>query len=295
MPDISNHIALIFPTNSLRLDPARPTFFLPGVLSGTLQVHGCHSDGARKVKIVLSGVLQNGISCGISSINLAQQYILNQPLLELVDVQQVPSTTTANPVVSLPFFFRVGDRNTDDPDSPLSYLTPSLSVGKRNTLGTGTDARAYTTVRYELLEHLLPPIPLDDFPGEYICSSTKPLRSKKIAYLGIGPWSSTQHLAVSVSEPAVIALDPGGEPLDSVTVALGVRLSLLGSDEHPDLPPDSMDFSLEWALRSTTFISVVPMQAAPTHSQSVASPVLVAITKLSAKHNTRTAYSDQSI
>jgi len=191
-------------------------------------------------------------------------------------------------------------------------------IGRRDTLGTSTEAQACAFVRYELRAYLYagdrvisscqtdvrihntvtqcpPPVPSDDFPGEYTCSLARSLRSKKMAYLGARAWNNTQQLSISVIEPAVVRLDPSRAPQDSVTIALGVRFCLAScqdADKHEGLRPDTMELKLDWALRSTTFVSVVPLQAAPTRKQSITSPVIVSTAKLSAKHAAKTTFSD---
>lgn len=216
----------------------------------------------------------------------------------------------ADDAISIPFLFHVPEPAPQSPmeeASQLSSLPPSLAIGARNLRGSNIDTQSSAIARYEVearlytgervvrsvsaeiriyitLAHVPPPVSLDDFPQEYICSFSKPLRREK----QVGWFSSNANrfdgetqVTVTVLEPSAVRLDPGREQDHPVTITLTADFSVIKSSRGAkvtDQPPDNMDVVLNWLLESTTFISVVPMQEIPTRKEAFNSPFIASST-----------------
>lgn len=212
--------------------------------------------------------------------------------------------------ISIPFLFHVPEPVPQSPVEEASQILcfpPSLTVGARNLLGSNGDAQASAVARYEVearlctgervvrsvpaeiriyitLAHVPPPVSLDDFPQEYTCSLSKPLRRKKQVV-----WSSSKasrfgdetRLTVTVLEPSALRLDPRRDQDHPVIITLAAEFSVIKCSRGAkvtDQPPDNMDVVLNWLLESTTFISLVPMHQIPTRKEAFKSPFVASPT-----------------
>lgn len=173
-----------------------------------------------------------------------------------------------------------------------------MSVGKQYLQGAGSNIRAHDLVHCQVEVYLCtrsrvvcsrqadieilngvtnipPPIPLDDFLNEYICTKSRSLRGGKIR-----TWFTQRNvprtrlcLTVETSEPQVLCLHPVPQNKRSESVDLEVEFYLsriMETARFAHTQPDDMCVTVTWFLKTTTFVAVVPMEEMPTRAETAA-------------------------
>ena len=123
-----------------------------------------------------------------------------------------------------------------------------------------------------------PPIPLDDFPDDYTCTASKLIGNGKIKTW----WSNRcnapnprMHLSIQIPEPAVLHLDHSLQKDTVNAIDLIAKINLRTFSFHVDeanAPPEELHVTMSWLLRTTTFVSVVPMGNMPTLTETASDP-----------------------
>jgi len=213
-------------------------------------------------------------------------------------------------MLSIPFAFHVptaAPQGRFGGPGQTSCYPPSLEVGKRYLSSPSSNIRSHGFVRYHVearlyegdrmimartadirvlntITELPPPIPLDDFPEEYACAVSKLLGSGKIKTW----WSnrcnahnSPMRLSITIPEPTVLRLgydhsqqnnDPTTNAIELIA-ALNLKTFSLAADEIP-APPEDLHVTMSWLLKTTTFVSVVPMENTPTLAETASDPYI---------------------
>lgn len=120
-----------------------------------------------------------------------------------------------------------------------------------------------------------PPISLDDFPGDYVCSMHKQLGFGKVrTWMShkIAPPNPRFLVAIEVQEPKPIRLDPFSKSSNPGFVELVASLQfsqLYKTSEHQVQHPGAIEVNFQWSIKHTTFVSLVAMQKMPSRSSRV--------------------------
>lgn len=203
-----------------------------------------------------------------------------------------------------------------DESSQTSCYPPSLVVGKRYLQGSGSNIRAHGAVTYRIeaflhrgddvicarevdikavngVDDIPPPVPLDDFPDEYRATVSKPLAGGRLR-----SWFSHKnivakarpHLSISVLEPQAICLVRGlqSESAETIDLMSMFRISLPQNMRADDcFRPDDVHMTMEWSLKTTTFVAVTPMQEMPTRAETMSNGFIGRISAYSAERSAK--------
>lgn len=180
---------------------------------------------------------------------------------------------------------------------------PTLAVGKGYLQGSGRNVRAHGSVKYKIeallhcddtvicareadikvvncVNDLPPPIPLDDFPDEYRCAISKSLAGGRLK-----SWLSRKfiapipqpHMTIEVIEPQAICLVLGSPSDGPSTIDLTTtfRLSQLPhARSDAGFRPDIVHMTMDWSLKTTTFVAVIPMREMPARAETMSNPFI---------------------
>lgn len=142
-----------------------------------------------------------------------------------------------------------------------------------------------------------PPIPLDDFPHDYICSTSKSLSGGKIRtwFAQRNTQKPRLHLTIETGEPHVLCLHPvlRNKRLESVDLEILFKMSrLLETADIAHTWPDDLHVTLTWSLKTTTFVAVVPMEELPTRAETATDPFVTRTSTYTPAHTAKTILRD---
>lgn len=179
---------------------------------------------------------------------------------------------------------------------------PSLGIGTRYFRANSSSARTSACVAYEVaacifdaqrvvslrvaeirainaVSAMPPPIALDDFAGDYICTVSGVMRNGKVKNW----WSGKTHhdhfdkkITITVLEPKVLQLRPETHHGDSkgVDVTATVDLTLLNVMPGKIETPGDLEVIMTWTLETHTFIAVARMEHIPSLAEVSEDPFL---------------------
>jgi hypothetical protein len=232
--------------------------------------------------------------------------LMSSQFLELVDTHDnIRSIDMGenDPVLTIPLSFHVPPPDRIGASNQIPCYPPSLEVGKRYLSGVSSNIRAHGFVRYHIEARLYegdrvviariadikvlntitetpPPIPLDDFPDDYTCTTSKPIGSGKIKTW----WSNRcnvpnprMRLSVTIPEPAVLrlghALRRDDSTADAIDLIATINLKTFSfTADEIKVPPEELHVTMSWLLSTTTSVSVVPMENMPTLTETASDP-----------------------
>lgn len=151
-------------------------------------------------------------------------------------------------------------------DAKTSYFVQAHIFRHGKSIGsTSQEIRMYTGLEPQ------PPTCLSDFSSEYLCSQKKTLRKNLLTQVG--------SVSCAVAEPHPFTFSQGAA---FAITKLPISFLLHTPCTATTTP---LNASITWRLRTSTFLSTVPMTSVPTVALAARKPSITHITTLGAMHN----------